>query len=259
MFCKNCGKDLAGSEFCVNCGAKAEAVPPSPPPAQATPPQQPPPQQPMQVAPPPPPAAPPPQQPQYQQPPQQQGQQSGFSGAFNQATSSFTGGNPQISKVWMWALINAGIAIVVGILLAFLLQTRVRIPGLFGVGRTITRFGFWSFFFLFLGFIDAGLGFVWAHMLSGKYKKTTIAINGDRLVGTAADADFSEPLLIFLGVGWNKANLVNFNFGLNEITGIFVEQGAIIVHASQAKYKCFVPDAAGLKNEIDQKIMASRA
>ncbi|MCL2837861.1 MAG: hypothetical protein FWE04_02185 [Oscillospiraceae bacterium] len=254
MFCKNCGKDLAGSEFCANCGAKAEAAPQTPPPAPAAPPQQPPPQQPMQAAPP-----PPQQPPQYQQPPQHQGQQSGFSGAFNQATSSFTGGNPQISKLWIWALINVGALLIIFLPLAFATQTRVHIPGIWGLGRTITRFGFWSWFFLFTGLFDVAQGFVWAYILSNRFKKTAASINGDRLVGTAVNADLSVPLLIFVGMGWNKTNLMNFNIGLNEITGIFVEQGAIIIHTAQGKYKCFVPDAAGLKNEIDQKIMANRA
>ena len=63
----------------------------------------------------------------------------------------------------------------------------------------------------------------------------------------------SIPSLILLFRGWRKASNRTVEIFLNQILSIDVEQDAVIIYTSWAKYKCFVSNGINLQQIINEK------
>jgi len=189
-------------------------------------------------------------------------------------------GNPSISKVRKYAVIDAVLSIVLCLIIAVFLRSAINqeITELNAVKPTISV-GFSSIAnsrfesakkevaelkkakaAITYGLSAFGIGCVILVLyimgfVSKRIESTWINVYEDKVNGAAVDRDFSIAKLMFYAMGWNKAKLTGFDLAINQITSIDLDgSDSIIINASGSNYKCFVSNGLEIQGIINNKI-----
>jgi hypothetical protein len=140
---------------------------------------------------------------------------------------------------WFICFVLGTVGLFTGVIFAYVLQ-EPEYTTLYGLrietGNQV--FGTASMVFLGFGFALIGTGLIDAVIIHTCIAKTRIDVFEDRVQGNAVDTNF------FIG----KYRCKDFYLEYDQITSIDVSSVAIVIHASNAQYKCYVKNGTKIRN-----------
>ena len=143
------------------------------------------------------------------------------------------------SAISYWAISNVIMAIVFGVLFCSVFPNYFRslARGSFANRGALNMYTNMVFT---VGVFFIVLHITFAVLMSKAVAKTEIGVYENGIAGTGVGKGFI----------WGDVRLLSFQLAYNQITSVELTNTAVIIHAANAQYKCYVANGAEIQNTI---------